>query len=337
MKNSKKIFSIVLLLALVFVPTRSASAKGFLDGRIVFGSTFTLKSGDTLDGDLVVLGGMADIEEDAVVKGSVVVIGGEVDVAGEITRDVVVIGGRISLGEKSIVEGDLVTIGGSLDRLPGSQVRGEVINNIPAMPFIHIPNVPNVPNVPNIPAEPTVRWPFDPLGQVIGLFFRSALIGALAMLVIMFLQIQTECVARAIVSQPLITGSVGLLTMLFTPVVIIVLVVTIILIPVAIIAVILLALAWIFGVIALGLEVGQRFTRMINQEWPLVLTAGFGTFLLLLVVGAIDLVPCIGWLGHFVVAMVGIGGVMLTIFGSRPYPPLAVVAHPVTINSENTG
>lgn len=334
MKNSKKIFSIVLLLALVFVPTRSASAKGFLDGRIVFGSTFTLKSGDTLDGDLVVMGGMAYIEESALVKGSVVVIGGEVDVAGEITRDVVVIGGRISLGEKSIVEGDLVTIGGSLDRSPGSQVRGEVINNIPAKPFIHIPNVPNV---PNIPAEPTVRWPFDPLGKVLGIFFRSALIGALAMLVIMFLQIQTERVARAIVSQPLITGSVGLLTMLFTPVVIIVLVVTIILIPVAIIAVILLALAWTFGVIALGLEVGQRFTRMINQEWPLVLTAGFGTFLLLLVVGAIDLVPCIGWLGHFVVAMVGIGGVMLTIFGSRPYPPFAVVAHPAIIKSENTG
>jgi cytoskeletal protein CcmA (bactofilin family) len=332
MNNSKKIFSIVLLLVLVFVPTRSASAKGFLDGQIVFGSTFTLKSGDTLDGDLVVLGGMADIEEDAVVKGSVVVIGGEVDVAGEITRDVVVIGGRISLGEKSIVEGDLVKIGGSLDRSPGSLVKGEIINNIPAMPFIHIPNVPNV---PKFPVEPTVRWPFDPLGKVLGLFFRSALIGALAMLVIMFLQVQVERVARAIVRQPLITGSVGLLTMLFTPVVTIVLVVTIILIPVAIIAVILLTLAWIFGVIALGLEVGQRFTRMINQEWPLVLTVGFGTFLLLLVVGAIDLVPCIGLLGHFMVAMVGIGGVVLTIFGSRPYPPLVVIPPAVTVSDES--
>ena len=43
---------------------------------------------------------------------------------------------------------------------------------------------------------------------------------------------------------------------------------------------ILVVFAWFFGVVALGQEVGERFTKAIDQDWSPVLTIGFGTFLL---------------------------------------------------------
>jgi hypothetical protein len=120
-----------------------------------------------------------------------------------------------------------------------------------------------------------------------------------------------------------IAGSFGLLTGVLAPFLLVILAVTLILIPVAVLAAAVLALAWLFGLIAIGTEVGERFTRAINQTWAPPLTAGMGTFLMMLVVGGIGMIPCIGWLATTLVAMLGIGGVVLTMFGTQNYPRVA--------------
>ena len=159
-------------------------------------------------------------------------------------------------------------------------------------------------------------------------FFRALAVALLAMLMMVFLQPQVERTGQAIVTQPLIAGSFGLLTVFLAPLAVIIMAVTIILIPVALIGVLLLVLAWLFGIIAMGQEVGERFTRAINQTWAPVLTAGFGTFLLMLVGGSIGMIPCVGWVAPFVIGLMGIGGVALTLFGSQPYPRMAVISTP---------
>jgi len=50
--------------------------------------------------------------------------------------------------------------------------------------------------------------------------------------------------------------------------------------------------------------------------------------LMMIVVGGIGLVPCIGWLATSLVALLGIGGVALTLFGSRSYPQVVVPTTP---------
>ncbi len=280
-----------------------------------------------MTGDLVVFGGNVTIEEDATVQGDMVVIGGNVSLDGTVMGDVVSIGGSTGMGETSVVKGDLVSIGGSLTREPGSEVEGNVVSNIPA-PNIQIPNVPSPPSVPDVPSPPSPpNFNFDPIGNFLGMLFTAVAVSLLAMLASLFLQPQIERVSQAIVGQPVITGSVGLLTGVMAPFVLVILAVTIILIPVVLLAAVALALAWLFGLIAIGTEVGERFTRAINQTWAPPLTAGMGTFLMMIVVGGIGLIPCIGWLITALVALLGIGGVVLTLFGSQSYP--RVVA-PVT-------
>lgn len=317
MNRLRKLLVALFLLGLWLAPTHSAYAWNHtLQGQVVFGQDYTLKSGDTLDGDLVVIGGQATIEEEAQVTGNVVIIGGSLSLAGQISGDAVVIGGLVSMGEKSKVSGDVVTMGGTLQRATGAEIGGNVVTNLPA-PNIQIQNPSTVTVTPFVAIPPRIEGGFNLLGRTIGTFFLALLVGVIAMGLTLFLHPQLDRVAQAMVAQPFVSGGMGLLTVFVAPVAILILLVTIILSPVALAAAILLALAWLFGVIALGLEVGNRFTQAIHQYWAPVLSAGLGTFTLVMILGVVNFVPCIGWLAGFLVALVGIGAVVMTMFGTR--------------------
>src|SRR5512142_287293 len=332
----RKIFFSLVLLALFLLPAAPAFAQGpggGGNGRVIIGQDFTLKSGDSINGDLVVIGGQVLIEEGATVYGDTVVIGGSLNMNGKATGNTVVIGGVVNLGAQSSVAGDLVTIGGALQRAEGSQVGGNVVTNLPP-PRINIPVVPTAPQaaippaVPTPGIEPIVR-PFATAGSIL---VQAIGLAMLAMLLTVFLHPQLDRVAQAATRQPLISGSIGILTVLLAPITLLILIVTVLLIPVALAAVVLLVLAWLFGVVALGMEVGDRFTKAIHRTWEPVLAAGAGTFLLVIAVGIVGQIPCVGWLAPVIVGLVGLGAAVITIFGTRvvQLPAAIVPASPTT-------
>jgi hypothetical protein len=340
MKNTLKLMILMLTLALLLLPVSAVYARGasggLLDGRVIFGDNFTLESGDTLTGDLVVFGGNVTVEEDSTIQGDTVVIGGNVTLNGNVEGSLVSIGGSTRMGETSFVEGDLVTIGGSLSRDPGSEVGGDVVTNVPA-PDIRIPDiqVPDVPNPPSPPNPPNINFDFNPIGNFFRMFGTAIAVSLLAMLASLFLQPQIERVSQAIVGNVVISGSIGLLTIIAAVISTAILAVTIILIPVAALVVLAVPLAWLFGMISIGNEVGERFTRTINQTWAPPLTAGMGTFLMMIVVGGVGMIPCLGWFTTAVIALIGVGAVVLTIFGTQSYP--RVVAPVITPGNDPVG
>jgi len=128
-----------------------------------------------------------------------------------------------------------------------------------------------------------------------------------------------------------VSAGVGFLTVVASPFVALFMVVTIILILAVPFLALGIFLAWLFGVIAIGLEVGERFTRSIGQDWSPTLTAGFGTFLLVLITQGFGLIWCVGWTVPFFVGCMGIGAVALTILDGRRTP---IVAAPAPSPSE---
>ena len=144
------------------------------------------------------------------------------------------------------------------------------------------------------------------------------------MLLTLFLHPQLDRVAQAVTKQPFIAGSIGLLTAFLAPLTLVILVVTLILIPVALAAVVLLVLAWLFGIVAFGMEVGDRLTKALHQSWEPVLSTGLGTFLLGIVIGSVNLIPCVGWLAPLIVGLMGLGAAVITMFGTRPLHPMAL-------------
>ena len=349
----QKIIPFILLLALLFVPTASVSAQS-PDGGDVFllGQNYTLSSDETLDGSLAVVGGNVTIEEGATVNGDVAVIGGNLSIDGDVNGDVAIIGGNLSvasnidgdvaviggqavLTETVSIDGDIATMGGQVEKEPGAEVSGTITNNAPPMDIPEVPAVPNAPDAPNIPNTPAFNMDFNPLWDVFNVVWRAFAVAAIAMLLTLFLQPQLERVADAVTGQPILAGSFGLLAVVVAPLAIVIMTVTLILIPVAIVAAMIVPLAWLFGMVALGQEVGERFTKAINQSWSPVLSTGFGTLLLMLVVGFIGLIPCVGWLLSFLVTLFALGGVVITWFGTRasfagriPPPPAAPLEIP---------
>lgn len=324
MKRSFRFFILFILLALLLAPAAPVYAQGpdpGDGGQVIFGRNFTLESGDTFEGDLVVFGGNVTIEEEANLNGNLVVIGGTIESNGETQGDMVVVGGQVSLEEEARVSGDVVTIGSQLDQAEGARIEGEVINNV--APDIVIPSgripptVPDVPGVPDVP-RPEINVTYNPFAEIFWVFFWAVIVSAFAMLLSLFWQPQIERTGDLIVSQPLMTGAIGLLAFVVAAILFL-----------TIIPPLLIAFAWLFGVVSMGSEVGQRFSKAVNQVWSPVLTIGFGTFLLMLVGGAIGIIPCLGGLILFLLGMAGVGGSIMTWFGLRlPQAPAVTVYTP---------
>ncbi len=326
--KSLKLFSIVFVIIALLLPG-TVYAKDLLDDKVVFGGSFTLEEGETLNGNLVVFGGTITLEVDSTVNGDVVLIGGTVDAGGTVNGSLVGVGGVLQLEESARINGDLVTVGAAINRDAGAEVSGQVIQGF-GFPFQF-----------NVPAEmqfddvnpPSFNFGGNPALDVVWFFFRMFMWSALAVLVVIFFLTQTERIVSAAFDQPLITGGAGLLTAFLAPLALVALAITIILIPVAVVAAIVIGIAWLLGWVALGLEVGRRIAKMLDQEWAPAIAAGVGTLVLYFVLaGFQELVPCVGGLPRFLVGVWGLGAVLMTYFGTREYQgPPASVAPPQVV------
>jgi hypothetical protein len=299
---------------------------------LILGGNCTLGEGETLESDLVVMGGNADLQAGSTVEGDVVLMGGNLTADGLIEGDVAVMGGLVSLGETAVVEGSVITIGGHVERAEGATIEGDEMGNLESVLPLVIPGriqIPGFEGVFPFVAPGGVHLPpldvrVNPVAGGLWLLLRSFMWAALAVLVVLFVPQHTQRAAQAAASQPLAAGGLGCMTVVVLPLLLAILAITICGIPISLLGVILLLVAWAFGLIAVGLEVGKRLAGLVNRDWALPVSAGLGTFLLTLVINGIGaLVPCVGWLAPALVVVVGLGAVLLTRFGARAYPPQA--------------
>jgi hypothetical protein len=340
MKNKFRIISLLLAVFLACLPLFPAAASdGTIPGQFVFGQSFTLKNGQTMNGDLMVFGGSATIEKGATVNGNVVVFGGSLTINGVVNRDTVIFGGTASMGTTAHILGNLSTLGSTLDRAEGSLVDGQVNNG-----NVHFGNGQSITIPPAAssynPFASFMHFAVNPfLGWVANVLGQSITLALLAMLLMLFLAQRADRVAHAIIAQPLTAGGLGLLTVVAVPVILLalavlsILIITLIItVPLMVIVALALGMALLFGWIAVGYEVGQRFTKAIHQEWHPAFSAGLGTFALTLVAASLTNIPvvsCIGWLLPFLLSMAALGAVLLTRFGTQtvlaPSNPAAVL------------
>lgn len=297
-----------LLLALL-MPVRALAGE-LLESKVVFGGEFTLQNNETLDGDLVVLGGVAELRQGSNVKGNIAFFGGRLECRGNVTGDIVGFGGTIELQRTAYVGGDVILFGSVYQQQEGAQVVGEVMQFESVRPFAAV--------YPLRVELPDLEWLTRGWMRWGGFLFRVFAWSALAILVGLLFPNPMERIANAVRDQAIIAGAVGLISVVIVSVGIIFLAVTLIFSPIAFLGFLLAGLGWFLGVIALGYETGRRLTEMLKQSWSLPITAGAGTFVLVFVVNGVSaLVPCIGWMIPFSVGLVGFGAVILTQFGLK--------------------
>ncbi|MGD8848828.1 MAG: hypothetical protein PVF18_03850 [Anaerolineales bacterium] len=316
------VYALLFVLVFTLMLPVTAFAAGPEDGRVVLGTDFVLESGETLEGDLAVIGGTATLEVDSVVTGTVAIIGGNLVADGVIEGDLAVVGGNVRFGAQAILEGDLVSFGGNVNR-GAAQIEGDFISG-DELDFPLTFTLDEVFSDLNPVIRPFMWQSFG--WSVMRYFFQAIMMAALAVLVVMFLPDQTRLVSDTIVEQTLLAGAFGLLTTVVAPILIVLLIITICFAIVGFVGVVVLVAAWVFGTIALGLEVGERLRKTTNAEFQPVVAAGIGTLIFSLVVNGIGFIPCVGWLAPFLIGAVGLGAVLMTRFGTRPYAPGTVAA-----------
>ncbi len=333
MKSISKFLIVFLtLLVILAFPTAaiaSSSLSRTINGdQFIIGQSFTLAADDTLNGSLVVVGGTATLEDGSVVNGDVVLVGAAVSIAGEVTGDLTIIGSAGSVANTTRVIGDLTSVGNGISIAPEARIMGQT--NIDTDTTVDFGNT--------IGQTNTWDFGFDPIGRMLWNLFVVVAIAALAVLIALLFPKPTQRVANAITRAPVLSWGIGLLTTMVFPVVLVLMVVTIILILVVPFAVLALIIAILFGWIALGFEIGDRIAKMSKTTWSEPLAAGLGTLLIGLVSAAFTWIPCVGWLVPMILAMFGLGAIILTRVGTAEYGITPGTTTPVVVQppAENT-
>jgi len=325
MKNViAKPWLLILLLIMLMVPVTVANADGPAPGdQFVFGSSYTLRSGETLSGDLVVFGGNARVESNSTIKGDVVVFGGSATIDGFIKGDVAVIGGALNLGPNAIVNGDTVSLGGSITRQPGAVIEGDVDTG-PS------PNwEPRIFERGGVPYAPPRVGGFG--GWILGSFLGglsaiaiAALLAALGVLLLVLVPGPTERVLDVVEANTGVSFGFGFLLAVLSVPAMILLAITICLSPLAAVLGLILAIALLYGWLVVGWTIGKRVLQLLKakQSTPILeMVVGVAALTLLWRIPAI--IPCVGWLFSLLVftigGSIGLGAVALTRFGARPY------------------
>ncbi len=309
--------TLLIVVTMLVMAMPAFASDGQPPGQVVWGD-FTLQSGQTLAGDLVVLGGDVRIEADSRVDGSVVALGGDVEIAGTVEKDVVAMGGNVLLRKTARIDGGLMAFGGRVDREVGAQVRGQQVVN-PSRWFWWrwgwgaVP----VPAYPYWPSDGLPAMAFQVAMQGVGILLRAVVMAGLAGLVALLWPRAAARVGRSALERPLNAFGMGLLTLIVGILLAVGLIITLCLSPVGAAVIIALVVAVIFGWLAIGITVGERLmptltSRAVAPFW----TAALGAGLLALLSDLLGLIPCVGWIGGFLVTCAGLGAVVLTRFGT---------------------
>lgn len=304
MKRKIILQAICLLILLLAIPS-PVSAQGPSGDQVVVGDSFALANGETLNGNLVVLGGVANLAEGSTVTGDIMITGGALNIQGTVIGSINTIGTAITLGDKAVVEGDINYVGGALVRSDGAKVKGIISTSSPEM--FKLPFILGADNI-----KPRNLIDFEPVGNAIWAIFQILALSCLAVLVVLLLPKPTHRLVHVIKTKPLQSAGIGLLSMVIAPALVVLLLITILLIPLGLVGILMLLVAAVFGWIALGFEIGKRIASLFKANWAEPISAGLGT----LVITTISVIPCLGWTAAILVAMLGLGSVILTRFGT---------------------
>lgn len=326
------------------------------EGSSVRGDVFLVNGdahiGGVVDGDLAVLGGDLELTETGQVRGTLFGMGSEQSLAGLVGDDVSVLFGQVVLHSTAVIEGDLFAAPGVVERHAGSQVRGDVVNDVtlPSLPFFaEEPSLPTVPTGPLVQPSPSRSGFGAGVGRAVGRILTAGLLGILVMaigLVVVFIWPRhTVTVAECISRAPVRSFALGLLTYLIAgglevvAVILMILIIlvaslmigTVILIPVGILLILVSALvllpvplalagASVLGWVGLAQRIGERVLRLFRIRDVTPLAAVFAGLLITVPIAALLWIVkpiCCAWPYLILLISVGLGAVFHTRFGTQ--------------------
>jgi hypothetical protein len=253
--------------------------------------------------NIVKIGSNVTIEEGTKVR-NVLAIGGQITVDGVVENHVVSIGGSIVLTRTAVVGGSIFSLGGIIVRGRGAEVYGTLTE-------INTDDISEA--ITKALSEEWEGWSW-----IFAIVSLSIFLGVLlvTVLTVFLIPKPVRLISSAIKEKPFkVTawGLTGLVLIVPLAVLLAVSVVGIVLIPLEM-AIVLFAV--LLGFIAVSQLVGRRlFTVLKRHDQSLMRETIWG----LLILWLIGWIPYVGWMVKMCAIVIGLGGVLLTRFGTNPH------------------
>jgi hypothetical protein len=253
-------------------------------------------------GNIVKVGGDLTIEEGKSVRNAIS-IGGQITVDGRVENLVAAIGGSVVLTRTAYVGGNAISVGGVVAIGRGAEVHGNITE-------INLDNIST-----SIADALTGEW--EGWSWIFAMYslFLFIIFLLFALLIVHFIPKPIRVISGAIRDVPLKTimwGTIGLILMVPLAVLLAISVIGVVLIPVE---VVLVLCAVILGLIAVSQRVGEKIFTLFKKhdENMMMRETIWGLITLWIIIGWI---PFIGLTVKALAIVVGLGGVIVTRFGT---------------------
>ena len=253
--------------------------------------------------NIVKIGSDVTIEEGTKVR-NVLAIGGQITVDGVVDNHIVAIGGSVVLTGKAVVGGSVFCIGGIIVKGRGAEVHGNLTEiNAEDMSAA----------IANALSEEWEGWSW-----IFAIISISIFLGVLLLtiLTVFLIPKPIRLISSAIKEKPFkvtVWGLAGLVLIVPLALLLAISVVGIVLIPLEMTIVL---CAVLIGFIAVSQLVGRRlFTVLKRQDQSMMRETIWGLVILWL----IGWIPYVGWIVKMCAIVLGLGGVLLTRFGTNQH------------------
>ena len=247
-----------------------------------------------VSGDVTSYGGRVNVSPSGSVDGDIHSYGGRVEVAGQVDGDVTSYGGGVTLDGTAHITGDVRAYGGAITRQPGAVVDGSIERN----PTSGL-------SLTNLPFFNPFGFTIPGIGILVWVLIAAALAHWFPQRTLRVGEVMFGRLPRSL--------AVGALSWVLGLILAVILALTIIGIPLTLAIVLVLAAGGILGNVAVGWLIGrailQRFAR---RDISRVVEAMVGVAIL----AFIESIPLIGFLLSLFIALLGVGAVLLSRFGS---------------------
>lgn len=196
----------------------SVTVSGDVSGDLTVTAGSAIISGN-IDGNLLVVGGDVHIQDQATIGGTTEVTGGTITVDGTLGGDTQLDGESVTIGPTATIDGDLIHSADSVDISDDAEITGELIEQ-DDLDATMLPDV-SLPDIPEIAVTPLV-------GAYI--FLANLLLGAVLLVAAPRF---SDHVSEQGVDRPIMSGGVGIATLIGMPILLGVLFISIIGIPLA--------------------------------------------------------------------------------------------------------
>ncbi len=312
---------------------------------LIVGDDLTLAG--QIGGNLVVVGGDAELVESARVGGNVSVMGGDVEVTADsaVGGNVAVVGGDASLTGTSRVGGNVNVIGGKISQEPAALVGGNISWRIYTNSVAHAPALPEMTALPTLPELPVAEiqalaaleqeeaqkmatefraqlashrppWFILFLGKLAQAFLWTLLITGLVLLFAWLLPKQVERITQTAQKNAALSFATGAIVVMGSALLSAILTITIcfalLALPLLALLTLLLLCGWTVTCCWLGSRLDEFLARQSTLSWnPLVSIALSSLLVTGVTTFAWALFACLGFFVALLIGSTGTGAVIV--------------------------